>query len=206
LEPAEKFIILGKGEKMADIQEYEQTWRQKMDELWASLRETALQQKETSRKMEETDRQMKETDRKIGDLGNRFGELAEHLVAPNIMEKFNALGYEFDDISTDHRIKCPDGESVEVDILLENETHSIAVEVKAKPKDQDVDQHIKRIEFLRRRKDRFRDPRKLLGAIAGAIMEDSVRNYAFKAGFYVIEQTGDTVKIDNPQGFVPREW
>jgi hypothetical protein len=95
---------------------------------------------------------------------------------------------------------------VEVDILLENGTHSIAVEVKAKPKDLDIDEHIERLEFLRRYKDKFRDPRKLLGAIAGAIMSDSVRNYALKAGLYVIEQTGDTVKIDNPQGFVPREW
>jgi hypothetical protein len=42
--------------------------------------------------------------------------------------------------------------------------------------------------------------------MAGAIMPDLIRNYALKAGLYVIEQTGDTVKIDNPQGFVPREW
>jgi predicted AAA+ superfamily ATPase len=163
---------------MADLQEYPETWQQKMDELWASLRETqrldeeraqewarewAREQAERAKVHAEIDRMMKDTDRKIGDLGNRFGELAEHLVAPNIMEKFNALGYDFDDISTDRRIKCPNGESVEVDILLENETHSIAVEVKAK--DQDIDKHIKRLEFLRQRKDRLRDSRKLLGAM-----------------------------------------
>jgi hypothetical protein len=37
-------------------------------------------------------------------------------------------------------------------------------------------------------------------------MTDEVRRYVFNAGFYVIEQTGDTVKIDIPQGFTPREW
>jgi hypothetical protein len=234
LEPAQKFTILEKGEKMADLQESQDTWRQQMDELWASLRETQKQNeerikvhaeidrqmketdrqmketdrlmKETARQMKETDRKMKETDRKMGDLGNRFGELAEHLVAPNIKEKFNALGYNFIDVFLDCQIGDANGGSIEVDILLENKTHSIAVEVKAKPKDLDIDRHIERLEFLRRRKDRSRDSRKLLGAIAGAIMPDSVRNYALKTGLYVIEQTGDTVKINNPQGFVPREW
>jgi hypothetical protein len=183
---------------MADLQEFNDYWRQNVDELWALFRET-------DRKLEETARQMKETDRKLGELGNRFGELAEHLVAPSIMEKFNALGYDFDDISADRRIKLPNGESVEVDILLENAASSIAVEVKAKPRERDVDEHIERIQFLRQHKDRHRDSRKLLGAIAGAIMVDSVRNYAFKAGLYVIEQTGDTVKIHTPPGFIPRE-
>jgi len=27
-----------------------------------------------------------------------------------------------------------------------------------------------------------------------------------EAGFYPLEQSGDTMKIDLPQGFVPREW
>jgi hypothetical protein len=33
-----------------------------------------------------------------------------------------------------------------------------------------------------------------------------VKRYALKSGFYVIEQSGDTVKIDIPEGFKPREW
>jgi hypothetical protein len=40
---------------------------------------------------EETDRRFKETDRKISKLGGRI----EHLMAPNIMEKFNSLGFVF---------------------------------------------------------------------------------------------------------------
>ncbi|MDR3248787.1 MAG: hypothetical protein LBT39_08370 [Treponema sp.] len=143
----------------------------------------------------------------MGYLDNRFGELAEHLVAPNIIEKFNELGYEFDDVASDRSIGGFNGaESTEVDLFLENENYSIAVEVKAKPKETDVNRHIERLEFLRRYKDKHHDSRKLRGALAGAIMPVSVRNYALKAGFYVIEQSGDTVKIDIPEGFTPREW
>jgi hypothetical protein len=154
----------------------------------------------------ETDRRMKETDRQIGELGNRFGELAEHLVAPSIKEKFNALGYHFDDISQNREIDCPDGSSTEIDILLENGEFSVAVEVKSKPAERDVREHAKRIETLRKHKDRHHDTRKIRGAVAGAIVSKPVRNYILKSGFYLIEQSGDTVQICIPEGFVPREW
>jgi hypothetical protein len=45
-----------------------------------------------------------------------------------------------------------------------------------------------------------------MGAIAGAIMSNEMRAYILKKGFYAVEQTGDTVKINAPKGFVPREW
>jgi hypothetical protein len=37
-------------------------------------------------------------------------------------------------------------------------------------------------------------------------MLDDVKTAALKTGFYVITQTGDTVKIDVPEGFVPKSW
>jgi hypothetical protein len=175
-------------------------------EFWQSLVELREQMKETDRRMEETDRQMRQTDKKIGELGNRFGELAEHLVGPSIKEKFNALGYHFDALSPNREIIAPNGEAAEIDIFLENEEFSIAVEVKSKPLEKDVDRHIERMGIIRRHADKHHDTRKLQGAIAGAIMAETVRNYALKAGFYVITQTGDTVKIDIPPGFKPREW
>jgi hypothetical protein len=42
--------------------------------------------------------------------------------------------------------------------------------------------------------------------VAGAIVTREVRRYALRAGFYVIVQTGDTVKIDIPKGFIPHDW
>ena len=161
---------------------------------------------ETDRKFQETDRQMKETDRKIGELGNRFGELAEHLVAHGIMEKFNALNFNFENISQNHKITEKGRFLAEIDILLENGDTVIAVEVKSKPLQKDVDEHVSRMEILRRRADLRQDRRKFQGAIAGAIMNESVRAYAHKTGFYVIEQTGDTVMINIPENFTPRQW
>ena len=177
------------------------------DEVWALLREISQRQKETEREMKETREQMKETDQRIGELGNRFGELAEHLVAPSINKKFNELGFTFENTSQNHRISDSSGRFLaEIDILLENGDTVIAVEVKSKPNQKDVDDHINRMEVLRRRADARNDTRKFQGAIAGAIVSDELRNYAHKTGFYMIEQTGDTVKINIPKDFKPREW
>jgi hypothetical protein len=93
-----------------------------------------------------------------------------------------------------------------VDVWLENGEFALAVEVKSYPRVEDVKDHIKRMEILRKYADERDDKRKLLGAVAGAIVRDSVRKYALAEGFYVIEQSGDTVKIDAPQGFTPRIW
>jgi septal ring factor EnvC (AmiA/AmiB activator) len=188
----------------------------KMQETDRLIQETAQQMKETDRIIQEvarhikdTDRHIKATDVQIGRLGNRFGELAEHLVAPNIVQKFNALGFHFDEISElRHAIHDEiSGQIIaEFDILLENRDSVIGVEVKSKPSYDDVGDHVKRLRILRRTRDKKNDKRKIYGALAGAIMTDNVKTAALEAGFYVITQTGDTVKIDIPEGFTPKVW
>jgi hypothetical protein len=172
------------------------------------MKENAERQKETDRLMKENAERMKETDRRIGELGNRFGELAEHLVAPGIMDKFNELGFHFTQLSENLKIKDHQSKKTiaEVDILLQNGDIVIAVEVKSKPKMADVDEHVRRMEKLRQEADLRRDSRRYRGALAGAIMSDRVREHALKRGLYLIEQTGDTVKIVIPKGFKPCEW
>jgi hypothetical protein len=210
---------------------FEAVWAM-FQETGRRMKETDKQMKETDERMKETDKQIKETgsivketsrvvrelsgklekskrelDRRMGDLGNRLGELAEHLVVPSINEKFNALGFHFDAIAPGGwRIDDPrSGQTLaEIDILLQNTETMIAVEVKAKLLEPHVDDHVKRLETLRAWADRHGDGRKIHGAVAGAIVSPSVRSYALKAGFYVIVQTGDTVKIDSPG--IPRQW
>jgi hypothetical protein len=179
----------------------------KMQETDRKMQETALQMKETDRKMQETDRKMQETDRKLGRLGGRFGELVEHLIAPNLLEKFNDLGFAFGRAGPNAVFKDPGGVFVaEVDILLENGELALAVEVKAKLTVPDVQEHLERMEKLRRYADKHGDKRQLMGAVAGAILAEGVKPFAFKSGFYVIEQAGDTVRIEVPEDFVPRKW
>jgi hypothetical protein len=124
------------------------------------------------------------------------------------MKKFNEQGFCFNQTATDVKFADPETFKViaEVDIFLENGDKTIAVEVKSKPKREDIDDHIRRMETLRRYADKKNDKRRYQGAIAGAILGDDVRRYILQNGFYVIEQTGDTVQITIPKGFKARDW
>jgi hypothetical protein len=195
------------------------------EDVWAMFRETDRQMQETALQMRETDREWKETcrflegliaktdaqikrtDKQIGELGNRFGELAEHLVTPNIVEKFRALGYPFTKAGPNLEFFGRNGKTLtEVDVWLENGEFAMAVEVKTDLHKQDVDHHARRMIILRRYFDERGDTRKLLGAVAGAIVKPEWRDYAMEKGFYVIGQSGDTVKIEVPEDFKPRIW
>ena len=157
---------------------------------------------------QETDRKMQETDRKIGELTNRFGELAEHLVDPAIHERFNELGYHFSGAAQGGYI-VRDGNGkilAQVDILLINNDYIMAVEVKAKPHIKDIEHHIKRLEILKEHWSKFNDTRIIRGAIAGAIFGNAEKQAVIEAGFYALVQSGDTMKLEIPEGFVPREF
>jgi hypothetical protein len=178
------------------------------EDVWAMFQETDRQFKETdkkfqetARRQEETDKQIKETHKQIGELGNKFGAVVEHMMIPNIKEKFNALGYEFGKVSTNVLIETKaEGTIAEIDIFLENGDCALAVEVKSQPTTEGIRNQCKRMEQLRKYSDKHKDKRKLYGAMAGAIFSDNAKKYALKQGLYIIEQSGDTVKITAPSG------
>jgi hypothetical protein len=170
------------------------------EKVWAAIQATNEQMRETAL-------QMKETDRKISKLGSRIGDLVEELIFPNIMEKFNKQGYAFGKAAPNVRFRTADGAYfTEVDILLENGDAALAVEVKTRLTAADVRDHLKRMEKLRLYADEHGDRRKLLGAVAGAIASGEIKTFAITSGFFVLEQSGDTVKISVPKDFTPREW
>jgi hypothetical protein len=187
--------------------------------VWAALQEVAANQKETDRQMKEnaerqreTDRQMKENaerlDKQLGRLGNRFGEMIEYMVVPNLIAKFHDLGFVFEKAYMDATIKDKTNNIyAEIDITLENGDKVMIVEVKSKPAVEDVTEHIERIEKVRLHGNLHGDRRVFLGAIAGMIFKDNVKEFALKTGFYVIEPSGETFIITAPEGVnSPREW
>ena len=203
-------------------------------EIWAILRETALSQKETSllqketdRKMQETDRRMKETERliqetsrqmketdrqiqafnkKFGELNNRFGDIVEYMVAPNLCKKFKDFGLIFQKANNGTRVNDPEnGLHFEIDVLLENGNIALLVEVKTTLTTENVKEHIKRLEKMRKYADLRGDKRSFLGAVAGVVMRPNVKQYALKQGFFVVEPSGETFNITPPQG-QPKEW
>jgi hypothetical protein len=171
------------------------------------FQETDKKFQETDKKFQETDKKIQETSRIVGNLGNKLGIVVEHLVLANIKEKFNALGYEFTKAGPSVLIEDYKKQIItQIDAMLENGEFALAIEVKTQLNVGHVDEHIERMEKLRRYADDRGDKRKFLGAVAGAVVADNVKAYALKKGFYVIRQSGDTVTIENPTGFAPKTW
>jgi hypothetical protein len=171
------------------------------EKVWAMFQETREQIAATSK-------QIKETDKKVGELTNRFGDMVEHMVVPNLLAQFKTLGFTFEVATRDYKIADEKNRIfTEVDVFLQNGDKVMIVEIKVKPAQKDVDEHIGRMEKLRKYADLHHDARKYLGAVAGVVTSDSVKNYALKKGFFVIIPSGDTFEIIKPDGkFHVREW
>jgi len=205
----------------ATIQDYPQN--ETFGEVLASLREIRAmnkelsieRQKEADRRQKEADKRRKEIDeqidrvsRQMGLLSNSFGELTEHLVAPNIVKKFQDLGFKVEKCSKNIEIYKPDLSKIitEIDLFLENGEIAIVVEVKSKLREKHLEEFINKMEKIREYADRKQDKRKFIGAIAAAIMEKEQVKKILDEGIYVIEQTGETMKIVAPEGFEPKEF
>jgi len=197
--------------------------KERMAETDRQMRETERQMKErsaeTDRQMQETERQMKEhlaeTERvmkersavlskQLGDLGNRLGEFVEHAVAPTVVQLFQAQGIEVHEVHPNASSKRH-GEGIEIDLLVVNDGALVAVECKSKLTQSDVDEHLARMEKLKRLFPLYKNHR-ALGAVAAMVMSDSVKAYAQNQGFYVLCQNGDNVLVSNTEGFTPKVW
>ena len=175
------------------------------------VKENAAQQKETDRKFQETDRIMKETSKKISALGSRIGEIVENMVRGNIVEKFQALGY---DVSTcaPRPFKNKElGIVGDIDLFLDEGDTAILIEVKTTLETADVREHIERLEKYRRYIDALPkntgEKKRFIGAVAGAVVKGEAAEFAHKNGLYVIVQSGEAVEIAAlPDGFLAKEW
>jgi hypothetical protein len=138
-----------------------------------------------------------------------MGDLIETLFAPHLGEKFDVYNYNLRRIF--HRVPIYDDNSrqrSDIDILLSNTNVCMAVEVKRWLERTDqVDDQIKRMLLIRQYPPAEVKGKKLLGAIVGGVVTPEVREYAELNGFFVLELTGEDVRLLEPsQDFQPKEW
>ena len=190
------------------------------ESVWAILRELAADQRKTARVVEEmaadrkemaaeqreTARVLKETGKRLGDFTNSFGEIVEYMVAPNLQDRFFDLGMDFQEVSKDIKIRDKkNGIHFQIDVYLQNCDTAMLVEVKADLEIGDINAHMERLEKMRRYADLRGDKRVFLGAVAGVVVKDKVREYALGHGFYLAEPSGETFNITPPRD-KPKEW
>jgi hypothetical protein len=186
------------------------------EEAWKAIRETQQAHKETEKAIKETQKNIfgldnakeeawaaiRETQKNIGGLNNTLGSLVEHILTPNLPQKFKKLGYSFNRIAT---YKFAEGVYAQIDGMLENGTQAVAVEVKTTLRQMDIDEHLIRMEKIRKYADEHGDKRQFMGAMAATITDETTKNYALKKGLFVIEPSGEDVKVTKPET-EPRVW
>jgi hypothetical protein len=191
------------------IQDFVKDTKQAIREVAEQHEKTEKSIENLSAQQEKTEKEIKKLSKQMGALGNRFGELAEHMVFPAVVKRFNELGYHFNfEFAGNCKVRDQNNQIIaEIDAYLENGTTIAVVEVKTKPDLNDIDKHLQRIEKLKQnRKEKNESPKILIGAIAGAIFPKEVKEATLQTGFYVFVQSGDTMKLEIPEGFEPREF
>ena len=184
--------------------------------VWAALMETDARLDKLGEKIDRVtgnvDKMAEKVDRvttNVGGLNQSMGDLVETLFAPHLGEKFDAYNYNLKRIF--NRVPIYDDNNrlrSDIDILLSNTTVCMAVEVKRWLERTDqVDEHIKRMQLIRQYPPAEVKGKKLLGAIVGAVVIPEAREYAEQNGFFVLELTGEDVRLlEPPKDFQPKEW
>jgi hypothetical protein len=178
--------------------------------VWAILQEVGKKQEELVESQKETERIYKEQkenfDKRLGEYINLFGEVTEYMMAPKLREKFREFDLDFPKTSRNTKVNDRVNDiSFETDFMLENGDKAMLVEVKTKLTIERINKHIERLEKMRMYANLHGDKRTFLGAVAGVVVTDEVRNYALSQGFYLIEPIGEGFYITPPYS-QPKEW
>jgi len=192
------------------------------NEIWDILKENSLQigrlqsaQFETDRILKELSAEIKETQKitareinavntSIGRLSNRLGEFVEEAVRPSAVRLFRERGIDIHEVQQSITAKR-DGEQLEIDLLVVNNENVVVIECKSNLSVDDVNDHLERLEKVKRLLPRYNNC-KVLGAVAGMVIPDNVATYAIKKGLYVIGQNGDHLELRNEQSFTAKAW
>jgi hypothetical protein len=177
-----------------------------LDDVWVTIDQIGQALKENQTIISELQQAHKETEKTlnkaIGELSNKLGSIVERILTPDLPNKFKKLGFSFSRIAT---YKWTAGVYAQIDGMLENGAQAMAVEVKTTLRYADVDDHLERMAKIRAHADEQGDKRQFYCALAAMTASDSAKAYALKKGIYIIEPSGEDVKITKPTAD-PKVW
>ncbi|MBF0342308.1 MAG: DUF3782 domain-containing protein, partial [Magnetococcales bacterium] len=93
----------------------------------------------------------------------------------------------------------------EIDLLVDNTESVVLVEVKSRLTAEDVRDHLQRLEEFTTHYANKPGSR-VLGAVAGILIDPDVDRFAMREGLFVIVQSGESVRLANPPEFTPKIW
>jgi hypothetical protein len=183
--------------------------RQDVDrELKKTAKELRKSHQETERELKETERIVRELSKEVGGVSNRLGEVAQCFFGSELWRHFDGFEYEFQRLYPYLPLFNDKNEPIgDIDITLLNGEYAMAIEVKTHLKKKNVEYHVKRLEQIKKYPPDQYKGKKLLGGLAGLMIDRDAKDLADELGMYVIEQSGDAVRLaERPEWFNAREW
>jgi hypothetical protein len=159
---------------------------------------------EADRRLERLEQIAANTSREVAGLTSRWGQFVENLVEPGVVQLFQARGIEVQETARRMKSQRP-GAAMEIDIFAVNGAVAVAIEVKSRLSQRDVDDFLEKMSRFRLAFPHYRDYQ-IYGAVAGIEIDAGVDRYAYQRGLFVIKQSGETVAIANDATFRPAAW
>ena len=181
--------------------EYERFKIESAREFDRRLQESRI---EFDRSLEDVKKIADQAMRSVEGLSSRWGRFVENMVEPAIVRLFQERNIEVKETHT--RVKAKRGTiKMEIDILAVDDTVAVAVEVKSRLNQKQINAFIKRLGNFKSAFPAYANY-DIYGAVAAIEIDAGADVYAYKQGLFVIKQSGDTVKIDNDSAFQPLTW
>jgi hypothetical protein len=125
-------------------------------------------------------------------------------VRPSAVRLFRERGIDVHEV---HQNVTSDreGSAFEIDLLVVNNQDVVAIECKNNLSIDDVNEHLERLEKIKRFLPDHVNKR-ISGAVAGMVIPANVATYAIKKGLYVIGQNGEHLELRNEKSFTAKTW
>ncbi len=194
-----------------------QTWQDAVAEIWQIFKETDARLDarftETDAQFKETDarldKRFQETDQEIKKLSGLFtsqwGKMIEALVEPNALKLFQDRGIQVQYVYRRVEVNR-NGQTMELDLLLENSDEVVVIEVKSTLRVDNVQDFLEKMQQFLAFFPRYRGYR-IYGGVAGLDIVEGADRYAYRRGLFVLSATGDgTAQIKNDAAFRPQDF
>ena len=174
-------------------------------------RRMAESKAETDRRADEAEQRLAraeaiaaQANQAVSALTSRWGKFVENLVAPAVIRLFQERGLAVSAIY--QRVRASQGgQNLEVDILAVNTDVAVAIEVKSRLTQRNLQRVLQNLDRFKTILPQYANYQ-LYGAVAAIEIDGDVDTYADNQGLFVIQQAGDSVCISNDENFQPRAW
>lgn len=175
--------------------------------LLATARQTSENARLSAQNARRFDEEIRALNRKLGEMSNWLGEFAEYQILPAATRLFREQNLPLHEVYVRLRQEDEEGYGIyEVDILVANSNVAVALEVKNTLRQRDVEEHLERLEKMKKYPLKVIRNTDVYGAVAGMVVKKEVEDFATRKGLFVIRPSGDSAEISNAAVVKPKIW